>query len=152
VTATKKRPAPDNARRVSPHRSCYRGITFPEDRAASRRPAPDPLKGTMNERTNTKDLMPSELASELRALVAEAEKILRDERSATSHNAVAALRDRFEAAQEQLGNLYTETRQKVTAGAKYADHTIREHPYQALAVAVGAGVLLGWVIGRRPNT
>lgn len=105
----------------------------------------------MNERTNTKDLMPAELASELRALVSEAEKILRDERSATSHTAVAALRERFEAAQEQLGKLYTETRQRVAAGAKYADQTIREHPYQSLAIAVGAGVVLGWLLGRRQD-
>lgn len=152
MTLTKKRPTPDNRRRVFRTPSAYHGATFPEDRPASRRPAPDPMKGNMNERTNTKDLMPAELASELRALVSEAEKILRDERSATSHTAVAALRERFEAAQEQLGNLYSETRQKVAAGAKYADHTIREHPYQALAVAVGAGVLLGWVLGRRPNS
>lgn len=106
----------------------------------------------MNSRTNVKDLTPGELASELRALVAEAEKILGDERANPSHTAVAALRERFEAAQEQLGNLYTEAKEKVVTGAKHADQTIREHPYQSLAIALGAGVLLGVLIGRRSGS
>jgi ElaB/YqjD/DUF883 family membrane-anchored ribosome-binding protein len=103
----------------------------------------------MNDRTNVKELTPAELASELRALVAEAERILGDEASGPSHTAVAALRERFEAAQEQLREYYHEARQKVISGAKQADHAIREHPYQSLAVALGVGVLLGVLIGRR---
>lgn len=106
----------------------------------------------MNDRTNVKDLTATELATELRALIAEAEKILGDEGAAPSHNAVAALRDRFEAAQEQLGDLYTEAKEKVVVGAKAADRTIRDHPYQSLAVALGAGVLLGVLIGRRSGS
>ena len=106
-------------------------------------------KGVMNNRTNVKEIMPAELASELRALVAEAEKILSDEGASPTHPAVAALRERFEAAQEQMGALYTDAKAKVVTGAKAADRTIRDHPYQSLAVALGAGVLLGVLIGRR---
>lgn len=107
------------------------------------------MKGIMNDRPNVKDLTPGELASELRALVAEAEKILGDEASTPSHTSVAALRERFEAAQEQLRDLYANAKEKVVTSAKYADDSIREHPYQALAIALGAGVLLGVLIGRR---
>jgi ElaB/YqjD/DUF883 family membrane-anchored ribosome-binding protein len=103
----------------------------------------------MNEHTNVKEMTPAELESELRVLVAEAERILGDKASGSSHTAVAALRERFEAAQEQLREYYQEARQKVIRGAKQADQTIREHPYQSLAVALGIGVLLGVLIGRR---
>ena len=103
----------------------------------------------MNERTNVKELTPGELASELRALVSEAEKILGDEAATPSHAAVAALQERFEAAQEQLRELYANAKEKVVTGAKQADQTIREHPYQSLAIALGVGVLLGVLIGRR---
>jgi hypothetical protein len=103
----------------------------------------------MNNRTNVKEIMPAELASELRALVAEAEKILSDEGASPMQSGVGALRERFEAAQEQMGALYTDAKAKVVTGAKAADRTIRDHPYQSLAVALGAGVLLGVLIGRR---
>ena len=35
------------------------------------------------------------------------------------------------------------------AGAKYTDETIRENPYQSMAVAAGLGLLVGVLIGRR---
>ncbi|MBL9200173.1 MAG: DUF883 family protein, partial [Opitutaceae bacterium] len=33
--------------------------------------------------------------------------------------------------------------------AKCTDSAIREHPYQALAIALGAGLLVGVLLGRR---
>jgi ElaB/YqjD/DUF883 family membrane-anchored ribosome-binding protein len=59
------------------------------------------------------------------------------------------LTDAYSSARESLGDAYTKTRKNVVAGAKQADETIRDNPYQSLAVALGIGVLLGVVIGRK---
>jgi len=37
----------------------------------------------------------------------------------------------------------------VVAGAHYTDETIRAHPYPSIAIAIGAGALIGLLIGRR---
>lgn len=92
---------------------------------------------------------PKELISELEALVAEAQSMMADSVSEHSSEAVEALRQRFVAAQEQLAASYEKAKTKVVAGAKATDATIRENPYQSLAIAVGVGVLLGMLIGRR---
>jgi ElaB/YqjD/DUF883 family membrane-anchored ribosome-binding protein len=38
---------------------------------------------------------------------------------------------------------------KAIAGAKAADHAIREHPYESLGLALGMGLLVGVLVGRR---
>ena len=48
-----------------------------------------------------------------------------------------------------MGELYDGAKKKVVAGAKYTDTAIRENPYQALAIALGVGVLIGVLVGRR---
>lgn len=66
-----------------------------------------------------------------------------------SEDALAALRSRFDAAQERLAELYEGARTKVVAGAKCTDAAIRENPYQAMAIAAGVGLLVGVLLGRR---
>jgi ElaB/YqjD/DUF883 family membrane-anchored ribosome-binding protein len=39
--------------------------------------------------------------------------------------------------------------EKAIAGAKVADQTIREHPYESMGVAFGVGLLIGVLVGRR---
>ena len=92
---------------------------------------------------------PQDLLEELRTLVAEAEKMMGDSLTEHSEDALSALRARFDATQERLGELYAGARQKVIAGAKYTDETIRANPYQSLAIAAGIGLLIGVLVGRR---
>ena len=92
---------------------------------------------------------PKELLNDLHALVQEAEKMMGDSISEHTADAVGALRLRFDAAQERLGELYEVARKKVVAGAKCTDTAIRENPYQAMAIAAGAGLLIGVLLGRR---
>jgi ElaB/YqjD/DUF883 family membrane-anchored ribosome-binding protein len=92
---------------------------------------------------------PSELLVELKSLVAEAETMMADSLSEHTAEAIGNLRERFSAAQERFSEVYDNTKKKVVAGAKYTDATIRENPYQSMAVALGVGVLLGLLIGRR---
>jgi ElaB/YqjD/DUF883 family membrane-anchored ribosome-binding protein len=94
---------------------------------------------------------PKELLSQLQALVLEAETMMADSLAENSAEALTNLRERFGAAQERLGEMYDGAKKKVVAGAKYTDTTIRENPYQSLAVALGVGVLVGVLIGRRTS-
>jgi ElaB/YqjD/DUF883 family membrane-anchored ribosome-binding protein len=94
-----------------------------------------------------------DVLNQLRSLVSEAEKILSQapEEARNCEATLAALRERLEAAQERATELYRRGRQKVVAGAKYADDAIRDNPYQSIAVALGIGLVAGVLIGRRAN-
>ncbi len=92
---------------------------------------------------------PADVLNELRSLVSEAEKILGQPRGSDCEATMAALRARYQAAQERFSDLYAEARRKVITGAKYADEAVREHPYQALAIALGLGLLAGVLLNRR---
>ncbi len=91
---------------------------------------------------------PEALLNDLRTLVAEAEQMMNGGPEADGAEAVTMLRARFEAAQERFADLYASARKNVTAGAKYTDEAIRANPYQSLAIALGAGLLVGVLIGR----
>jgi ElaB/YqjD/DUF883 family membrane-anchored ribosome-binding protein len=92
---------------------------------------------------------PKELLNDLHALVSEAEKMMGDSLTEHTADAVSALRSRFDSAQERLGHLYAGAKQKVVAGAKCTDEAIRANPYQSLAIAAGAGLIIGVLLGRR---
>lgn len=62
---------------------------------------------------------------------------------------VGAARERLAAALERGKEIAGNVRDQAVAGAKVTDQTIRENPYQALAVGVGVGVLVGYLLGRR---
>jgi len=100
-------------------------------------------------KNSTAPQTPADLLEELRTLVADAEKMLGDSASEHAEDAVAALRERFDSARERLTDLYAGARKKVVAGAKCTDTAIRENPYQSLAIALGAGLLIGVLLGRR---
>ena len=99
-------------------------------------------------------LTPEDVLNELRSLVSEAEKILAEtpQGGLDCEATLEALRERMRAAQERLAAAYKETRRKVVAGAKYADETIRDNPYQSIAIALGVGLLAGALLGRRWNS
>jgi ElaB/YqjD/DUF883 family membrane-anchored ribosome-binding protein len=92
---------------------------------------------------------PKELLAELQALVGEAETMMADSLSEHTAEAIGQLKERFGAVQERFADTYDRARKKVVAGAKSADATIRENPYQSLAIALGVGVVLGVLVGRR---
>jgi ElaB/YqjD/DUF883 family membrane-anchored ribosome-binding protein len=105
----------------------------------------------MKNNKSTATHTPKELLTELKELVAEAETMIGDSVSETTDEAVGALRIRYEAMQERMSELYDGAKKKIVAGAKYTDTTIRENPYQAIAVAAGLGLLVGVLLGRRSS-
>lgn len=100
---------------------------------------------------NQKDIVhtPSELFTEMQALVAEAQAMMAEGISDGASEGLEALRERFAAAQKSFAEAYAHARKRVVAGAKYTDETIRANPYQALAIAAGLGLLIGVLVGRR---
>ena len=95
---------------------------------------------------------PEEVLSELRFLVKEAENIIgmAPKGACTcDDDMLADLQERLETAQARLSEAYDEAKRKVVKGAKRADDTIRENPYQSIAIALGAGLLAGALLGRR---
>ena len=92
---------------------------------------------------------PKDLLNDLQALVAEAEKMMGESISEHTADAVSALRTRYDAASERMGEMYEGARKRVVAGAKCTDEAIRENPYQSMAIAAGVGLVVGVLLGRR---
>jgi ElaB/YqjD/DUF883 family membrane-anchored ribosome-binding protein len=62
---------------------------------------------------------------------------------------VGQARKRLAAALESAKHIAANVRDKAVAGAKVADQTVREHPYQAIAIGVGVGAIIGYLAARR---
>jgi len=62
---------------------------------------------------------------------------------------VGEARKRLAAALDSAKEIAGNVRDKAVAGAKAADQTVRENPYQAIAIGVGVGVVVGYLMGRR---
>jgi len=62
---------------------------------------------------------------------------------------VVQARNRLSAAMAAAKDSYAIVQKKAVEGAKVADKTIRENPYQSIAVAFGVGALVGYLISRR---
>ena len=58
-------------------------------------------------------------------------------------------RKRLAAALERTKEIASNVRAKAVAGAKATDAAVHEHPYQAIAIGVGVGAILGFLVGRR---
>jgi ElaB/YqjD/DUF883 family membrane-anchored ribosome-binding protein len=71
---------------------------------------------------------------------------------ATAHVAeekVVEARKRLTAAIEKGKETWNSVQEKAIAGAKATDQVIRDNPYKSLAVAVGVGAIIGYLLRRR---
>lgn len=92
---------------------------------------------------------PEEVAEHISRLMAEAEAMLVGPVSDRVADKYGDLRARLENLQKVVAEAYGDARQKVAEGARATDQTIRSHPYESIAVAVGVGVVIGLLIGRK---
>ncbi len=82
-----------------------------------------------------------QLAEDAQALMAATADVAGDK--------VGQARKRLAAALESAKGIAGNVRDKAVAGAKATDEAVQEHPYQAIAIGVGVGALMGYLLGRR---
>ena len=82
-----------------------------------------------------------QLADDARALMAATAEVAGEK--------VSEARKRLGLALERTKELAGRVRDKAVEGAKAADEAVHEHPYKAIAIGIGAGVLIGFFLGRR---
>ena len=62
---------------------------------------------------------------------------------------VGEARKRLAAALETGKEFYVRARDQAVDGVKATDRVVREHPYQAIGIALGVGALIGFLAARR---
>ena len=95
----------------------------------------------MNKETQAISDDMGQLADDARALMAATADVAGEK--------VGEARKRLAAALDNAKQIAGCVRDKAIAGAKVADQTVRENPYQAIAIGVGVGALVGYLLGRR---
>ena len=82
-----------------------------------------------------------QLATDARALMAATADVAGEK--------VVEARKRLAIALDSAKEIAGSVRDKAMAGAKIADQKVHENPYQAIAVGVGVGAVIGYLIARR---
>jgi len=82
-----------------------------------------------------------QLAEDARALMAATADVAGEK--------VGEARKRLAAALERAKQIAATVRDKAVAGAKATDEAVHEHPYKAIAIGVGVGAILGYLLARR---
>lgn len=95
----------------------------------------------MNKETQAVSEDIGQLAHDARALMAATADVAGEK--------VGEARKRLAVALERAREIAGTVRDKAVAGAKVADQTVRENPYQSIAIGVGVGVLVGYLLSRR---
>lgn len=62
---------------------------------------------------------------------------------------VGEARKRLAAALERAKEIAVTVRDKAVAGVKATDASVHQHPYKAIAIGVGVGAILGFLLARR---
>ena len=88
------------------------------------------------------------LVNDLKVVVHDAEELMKATASDLGERAREA-RGKLAATLESAKANCKILEQKTVAGAKAADHIIREHPYQSLGIAFGIGILVGVLVNRK---
>jgi ElaB/YqjD/DUF883 family membrane-anchored ribosome-binding protein len=95
----------------------------------------------MNKQKETTNSDLGALAEDARVLMAATADVAGEKVSEARKRLAVAL----ERAKEIAGNV----RDKAVEGAKEVDQKVRDNPYQAVAIGVGIGVLIGYLAARR---
>ena len=102
----------------------------------------------MKEQTTPYFETPTALSHDASTLAEEARGLL-DATSEIADEKIGAARRRLAGALEASKETYARLREKAAQGAKVVDETVRTHPYEAIGVGFGLGVLIGFLVSRR---
>jgi len=94
------------------------------------------------------ELNTDKLVADLKRLVSDSEDLLNATKGAAGDKA-DEVRERLTDALESAKRSCRRLEEKAVEGAKAADRTIRDHPYQSIGVAFGVGLLIGVLVTRK---
>ena len=95
----------------------------------------------MNKNTHEVSDAMGTLAEDARALISATADVAGEK--------VGEARKRLSTALDNARELAGKVRDKAVQGAKAADEAVHEHPYQAIAIGVGVGAVIGYLLARR---
>ena len=93
-----------------------------------------------------------QLVGDMKAVIADAEELLKATTGATGERITAArarAEETLRAARQKLADLEDAVVDQAKEAARAADEYVREHPWGAVGIAAVAGLLLGVMISRR---
>ncbi len=96
----------------------------------------------------TNEASAEKIITDLKVLARDAEEMLKTT-AGQAGGKMSEVRARLASALESAKATCHRLEDKARAGAKAADHAIREHPYESIGVAFGMGLLIGVLVGRR---
>ena len=92
------------------------------------------------------------LVADFKAVVSDAEELLKATASQTGERAQAArarIEESLGEARERLATLQADLLDRSKVAARATNQLVHENPWQSVAVAAGIGFLLGLITGRR---
>ena len=102
--------------------------------------------------TDPSEVTKEQLISDFKVVVADAEALLKAT-AGQGGEAMAAVRSRVEAslatAKEKMSDAQAAMLAKTRAAARATDEYVHVHPWKAVGVAAGVGLVVGLLIGRR---
>jgi ElaB/YqjD/DUF883 family membrane-anchored ribosome-binding protein len=105
----------------------------------------------MNDTTSTTSQR-DKLMADLRVVLADAEELLKLTANQAGER-VGAARERVQASLEKakvrLAELEALAAERTRIAAKATDEFVHEHPWKAVGIAAGVGLIVGLLIGRR---
>jgi ElaB/YqjD/DUF883 family membrane-anchored ribosome-binding protein len=107
------------------------------------------MEATMRQATDIPEVNREKLAQDLRALIRDAEELLRAGVTDGGQSKIDELKSRLRATVGHVRESYHHIEEKAVAGAKAADQVVRSHPYQFLGAAFGVGLLIGVLAARK---
>jgi ElaB/YqjD/DUF883 family membrane-anchored ribosome-binding protein len=90
------------------------------------------------------------LLHELKTIVRDAEGLLAGGASELNGNSDETV-GRLGSALETAKATYLKLQEKTIAGAKRTDTLIRDNPYSSMGIALGVGVLVGYLVARKKS-
>ncbi|HEY3760583.1 MAG TPA: hypothetical protein VGN23_02445 [Verrucomicrobiae bacterium] len=103
-------------------------------------------------KNTTHQTMPSEMAEPAQDLMDDAKALMTATANVAEEKVVEA-RQRLAAALDRCKDAGLEAweniQDKAVAGARAADQTVRQYPYQSLGIAFGLGAVIGFLLKRR---
>ena len=97
---------------------------------------------------NATEVNTDKLVTDLKRIVTDSELLLHDSKDVAGEKA-REMRERLSEAMESAKRACHRLEEKAVEGAKAADRTIRDHPYQSIGVAFGLGLLIGVLVTRK---